>query len=336
MSWMTLGSLALPFQLNRNSVALRADLSRLSTEMTTGRAAAPAAHLRGDLAPLSAVETRARRVDAALTAARTAQTEAGAGQRALSELAGIASETAASLLNVASRATDPGALRNAGSVARLALDGAQGALSATIAGKALFSGAATDRPPLVAIETMLGTLAPLVAGATSADQVADTISAAFLDPGGLFETQFYRGAAATPGAPLDADQRAATLPTAGDPAIRTLLSGLAMAALAADDSLSLPQDQRAALAQRASLTLFNAGTGLTGVQARLGEAEGRLESLQTRLTGERSALDLARESLIGVDSFEAAGKLQEAQTRLEVLYAVTARSSRLSLVEYLR
>lgn len=336
MSWMTLGSLALPFQLNRHSVALRADLSRLSTEMTTGRAAAPSAHLKGDLAPLTALETRTRRLDAVLIATRSAQTEASAGQSALSGLAETAAQTAAALLNVSSGAADSGTLRASASAARQALDGARTALSATIAGKALFSGSATDRPPLVSTETMLATLAPLVAGATSADQVADALDAAFLDPGGAFETQFYQGNAVAPGTPLDGDQRAATLPTAADPALRSLLSGLTMAALAGDDSLSLSQDQRQALARRASLTLFNAGPGLTGLQADLGEAEARLDALQTRLTGERSALDLARESLIGVDSFEAAGKLQEAQTRLEVLYAVTARTARLSLVEYLR
>jgi flagellar hook-associated protein 3 FlgL len=237
---------------------------------------------------------------------------------------------------VSSQTADSGTLHAAASAARMALDGARTALSATIAGKALFSGTATDRPPLVSIEMMIATLTPLVAGATNADQIADAINAAFHAPGGPFETQFYLGATSAQGAPLDGDQRAATLPTAADPAIRSLLSGLTMAALAGDDSLSLSQDQRQALARHASLTLFNAGPGLTGLQANLGEAEARLDTLQTRLTGERSALDLARESLIGVDSFEAAGKLQEAQTRLEVLYAVTARTSRLSLVEYLR
>lgn len=336
MTWMTLGSLALPFQLNRHNAALRADLTRLSTEMTTGRAAAPSAHLKGDLAPLGALESRARRLDAVLIAARSAQTEAGAGQNALSGLATIAADSAASLLNVSSRTADPGTLRTASSAARLALDAAQTTLSASVAGKALFSGTATDRTPLVGGDAMLAALTPLVAGATSADQVADAIEAAFQDPGGLFETQFYLGAAAAPGAPLDGDQRAASLPTAADPALRRLLSGLAMAAVAADDSLALSQDQRQALTRRASLTLFDAGAGITALQADLGESEARLEGLDTRLSGERSALDLARESLIGVDSFEAAGKLQEAQTRLEVLYAVTARTSRLSLVEYLR
>ena len=336
MSWMTLGSLALPFQLNRHGVALRADLARLTTEMTTGRAEAPARHLKGDLGPLAALESRAQRLDAALTATRTALTEASAGQAALASLADTAAATAASMLNVSTDGIDPAALRTASSAARLALESAQGALAASAAGKALFSGHATDRSPLVSSEQMLATLLPLVAGATSADQVADAIDAAFHDPGGPFETLFYQGADGGVGPVLDDGLRGATLPTAADPALRGLLAGLTLSALAGHEGLALSDDQRQALARRASLALFNAGPGVTGLQADLGEVEARLESAQTRLSGERSAIDLARETLIGVDPFEAAGKLQDAQTRLEVLYAVTARTARLSLVEYLR
>lgn len=336
MSWMTLGSLALPFQLNRHAVALRGDLSRLSVEMTTGRAANVSMHLKGDLGPLAALETRARRLESAVLAARSAQTESGIAQGALAGLADTAALASSSLLAVSAQGQDANALRTASAAARLAMDGARGTLAAEAAGRALFSGTRTDRVPLVATGTMMAALAPLVAGATSADQVADAIDAAFRDPGGAFDTQFYVGGGASAGAPLDGDTTGADLPTASEPALRQLLSGLAMAAFAGDDGLPLSLDQRQALVRRASLTLVDAGAGITALQANLGESEGRIAALTTRLEGERSALELARETLIGVDPFEAAGKLQQAQTRLEVLYAVTARTARLSLVEYLR
>lgn len=336
MTWMTLGSFALPFQLNRHATALRGDLARLSAEMTTGRANNVSVHLKGDLAPLAAIESRGHRLDAVMIAARSALTEAGAAQHALSGLAGIAAQASSSLLAASSPGQDANALRTAASAANLALDGARGALSAEIAGRALFSGTATDRGPLQGRETMMAVLAPLVAGATSAEQIADAIDAAFLDPGGEFETQFYLGEGASGGVPLDGDTRSAALPTAATPALRKLLSGLAMAALSANEGLPLALDQRQALARRAALTLIDAGSGITGLQAKLGESENQIESLRLRLEGERSALDLARDSMIGVDPFDAAGKLQQAQTRLEILYAVTARTSRLSLLEYLR
>jgi flagellar hook-associated protein 3 FlgL len=39
---------------------------------------------------------------------------------------------------------------------------------------------------------------------------------------------------------------------------------------------------------------------------------------------------------MAVDPFEAASELQTVQTQLETLYTITARSSRLSLVAFLR
>ena len=71
------------------------------------------------------------------------------------------------------------------------------------------------------------------------------------------------------------------------------------------------------------------------MQGRLGETQARIDETQIRLTGERDALNLARNNLIGADPYEAAGQLEVVQTRLETLYAVTARTSRLNLTEYL-
>lgn len=336
MSWMTLGSLALPSQLNRHSVALRSDMARLSVEMTTGRAAQVSAHLKGDLGPLAALESRARRLESALIAARSMQTDSALAQGALGALADIAASTSSALLTASAQGQDRNGLGTASAASRLALDSARGTLAAESAGRALFSGTRTDRAPLVAIETMMEALTPLVAGATSAEQVADAIDAALRDPGGLFDNDVYVGGPAAAAPPIDGDTPARGLPTAADPALRTLLSGLAMAAVAGDEGVSLSFEQRQALARRAALTLVDAGAGITRLQADLGGSEGQVAALTTRLEGERSALDLARDALIGVDPYEAAGRLQQAQSRLEVLYAVTARTARLSLVEYLR
>ena len=48
MTWLSLGSLALPYQLQRQGVALRSEITRLGVELTTGQTANPQQHLRGD------------------------------------------------------------------------------------------------------------------------------------------------------------------------------------------------------------------------------------------------------------------------------------------------
>ena len=52
--------------------------------------------------------------------------------------------------------------------------------------------------------------------------------------------------------------------------------------------------------------------------------------------GEATALGLARADLIAVDGYDAASRLKETETRLQTIYALTARLSELSLANYLR
>ena len=59
-------------------------------------------------------------------------------------------------------------------------------------------------------------------------------------------------------------------------------------------------------------------------------------ALTIRAAAEATALGLAREALIGADPYEAAAALEAAETQLETLYTLTARISRLSLVNFLR
>lgn len=336
MTWMSLGSLALPQSLNRHSVALRQDLARHTQELTKGEATSIPRHLRGDLMPLLAIDHRAIRLDAARGVARLALTEAETAQTALAGLASLAAGDSARLLAVSTAGADDATLRTATRAARQSFDAAVGILAAEVAGRSLFSGTRPDTAPLPEPEGMIAALRGLVSGAPSAEAVRATLTAAMQDPAGLFATSFYLGGDAAPGAVIDGADRAVDLPTASDPALRQLLGGLAMAALAGDPALGLPDDQRRALTRIAALELSGGAHAVTALQARLGDGEARLADLSERLEGELSALSLARDSLVGIDPYEAAGHLQQVETRLEMLYAVTARTARLSLAGYLR
>lgn len=336
MTWMSLGSLALPHHLNRHSVALRQDLARHTREIASGEAASIPRHRKGDLTALLLLDHRASRLEAARQATRHALTEAEVAQSALEGLATLSSAESARQLAVSTAGADDASLRQAAQAARQALDTAVGTLSASVAGRALFSGVVTDRAPLPSAESVLSALAPLVAGATSADALAAALDTALNAPGGVFETALYQGGAAASGAPIDRGDRAADLPVASDPAFRRLLGGLAMAIFAGDDTLGLPAGERQALARAAALELSAGAAAITATQARLGAGEAGLAALSDRIEGETAALALTREALVGVDPYEAAGRLQTVETRLELLYALTARTARLSLAEYLR
>ncbi|PTX02730.1 flagellin [Pararhodobacter aggregans] len=335
MSWLTLGSLALPFTMNRNALILRQEMSRLNQEVVTGVAKDPQRRLRGDLGPLSAVESRLSRIEAFTQANTLATNAADIAQSALNRAGDIASDIGNRMLAVSIDGIAPATLRAGATAARNALGDLASTLSQRVAGRAVLSGNASDTAPLPDGEAILATILPSVTGLTDPDDIVTAVTAAFMDPGGLFETTLYQGGPAAEGPAIDTAANAPALPTAADPALRKLMAGLVISALAGSTALGLADVHRQQMAQAGAEALIGAAPAIAEAQASLGETQARLDTTLTRLGGERDALTLARHSLIGVDPYQAASELDVVQTRLETLYALTARTQRLSLTEYL-
>jgi flagellar hook-associated protein 3 FlgL len=335
MSWMPLGSLALPHHLHRQGVGLRNEIARLSQELTTGTVASPARHLKGAIGPLATIDARVTRNEAYAQATAMAATRADAVQNVLTGIEALRQQTADRMLASATAGTTGAALGVDGQAAAGAFADAVSALGLTTGGAAPFSGTASESAPLIAAEDMLAALSPLVTGLDSAEAVAAAISAAFMDPGGLFESSFYTGGDAARGGAIGDARFADALPTAADPALRQTLAALATGAMLADPALGLSGTQRNALARAGAEVLMSAATGMTALQARVGEGQSALDRHATRLATESDGLALARQALIGADPYEAATQLEQAQTQLEMLYTVTARTARLNLAGYL-
>ena len=56
----------------------------------------------------------------------------------------------------------------------------------------------------------------------------------------------------------------------------------------------------------------------------------------TRDAAERTTLSIARMDLIGRDQYDAAVEVQELENRLQMIYAITARTAELSFVNFFR
>jgi flagellar hook-associated protein 3 FlgL len=84
------------------------------------------------------------------------------------------------------------------------------------------------------------------------------------------------------------------------------------------------------------LQLQSAADDIAQVKGRIGYFEGEVERIAISQSSEISALSLARNLITQADPFEVATELKAVQLQLETHYAMTARLSRLNLVEYLR
>jgi len=336
MSMISLGDLAQSFMLRQQNVHMRQQVNRLAQEMTTGQAADLARHLSGDVSYLSDIERSLGLLKGYQTTVSEAAVFTSAMQAALESIQTSSERVSRTILEISSS----GALATSTSTAQLAAQTFSqivSTLNTQTVGRSVFAGNATDQPALAPAEHILSELQAAVTGQVSAATIRATVEAWFDDPVGGFESQVYRGSDISL-APYRLDRHGSVDLDlrANSSAVKEVLKHSALAALAADTRLALEGSERADLLHQAGMQLQGAQDSLTALRADLGFAEARIEEGRVRLSSEKTSLELARNSLLAVDPFDAATQLQNAQSQLESLYAVTVRISRLSLAEFMR
>lgn len=336
MSLTTFGDAAQFLNLRRDSAQLKFDLTKLTSELSTGRAADLGRALGGDFSTLADI-SRSMRLNASFSASVTEAAIAAEGrQNALGRLAAEVDGFGPKLL----------ALTGAGSLSDLNLTLANGTerfeqgvstLNTRLAGRSLFSADAPDATPLISGEDMMVELRALAIGAPDATTLAADVEAWFMDAGGGYETLAWQGGTGNaPSVLLSEGQSAQTGVTALDPAIRETLTGLALAALASEGAASFPETDQRLLVTAAAQKMLSGEGNLIELRARLGAEEARIQDARVTAEATRSSLQIEYGRLVEVDPYETATKLETVTTRLESLYILTARMSRLSLTEYLR
>ena len=333
MTMISLGDLAQSTILRRHSTSLKADMQRLSTEMTTGQVTDTAARVSGDLVPITGIDGSLARLKSYGAVTTEAGLFAGAMQTALGTVDDLASDLSTQLF-AATSGVASARLDNVASAARQSLGTAMTALNARVGDRALFAGTKTDASPLCDADTLLSALETATSGATSAAGVEAAVSAWFDAPDG-FAAVAYKGGAPLASFTVASGEEANLDITATDPTLKETLKGLAMAALLDRGILSGQAQARSDLARSAGGILLQNQVDRTDLSARLGTTEAQIEDAKTRNSTETTSLQLARNAITAADPYETASKLEEAQSQLEMIYTLTARMSRLSLVNFL-
>lgn len=333
MTRISVGDVSLTNILARQGADLRAQVSRASQEVTTGQHSDLARALRGDVSPVLAIDASLTRLQAFRTTTHDSALQTAAQQAAMSGLSSLAKEITMTLLGARDFQGQAQIAAIAADV-RGRLESAVGLLNTQAAGRAIFAGAATDRVPLGSADDLLAALEAAATGATTAGTVAAAVVNWFADPLGY--GAFYQGGAPLSDAPIAPGETADLSTTAMDPAIRDTLASFAMAALLDRGMLAGNAEERARLAERAGHDLLTTEDARITLAARIGSVEAQIEAARTRNGAEETALGILRSDVGSVDPYEAATRLEAARSQLESLYLVTARVSRLSLVEFLR
>lgn len=333
MPTVTLGDLAHSFMLRRQAVTLKAEAQRLSTEMVTGTAADTGRKLAGDFATLGGIDSSLARLQGFKQASDEAAAMASGIQSVLAVIDDLAGKTAPLLLTAGTAGTAP-LIDPAGDTALLQFEAVVSSLNTTFAGRALLSGVETGSAAVVHAETILLAVEAASLGAASPEDLETAVNTWFDDPAGYASVAYLGGALLAP-LGVGPTDRVSLGVTANDPAIRDTLKGLALGALLGRGVFAGDSDLRGRVARLAAESLIESQSGRTGLAAEVGTAEARIEAAAARNAAEKTALQIARVDLLGVDSYETATSLEAAQTQLETLYSLTERISRLSLMDYL-
>lgn len=335
MNMTSIGDLANTLMLRQRSVQLKQDITVLTQELNTGQVADVSARLGGDVSYLTDIDRNLERLDGYAIASREAGIFAQTAQASLERIRGLATSISGSLLGLGEAGSSKMSSAHMGMQAEQDIASAISALNASVGGRSLFAGVATDRAPLGSADTLLGALRTEVAGLVTAGDVTSAVDAWFASPAG-FEATMYAGSDQVL-APMHigSGEEVSLALTAQDPVFRETLRNMALVALAGDEALGFDKGTRDALFMTAANGLLADQVKLTSVQADLGFAEARIEEISTRNAAARTGLEYSRNALLEADPYETATRLEETQFRLESLYAVTVRSANLSLLNFL-
>lgn len=336
MTLSTIGDMRQFFMTSRSNALLKADLNTLVEELTSGQASDLTQHLGASQTNLAGLNRQLNMLD------RFGQSNSDTAQvlsMMQSVLLGVESNRA--FASNALLTIDSGSsieqISNVADIAKSSFDSTIQALNTRYGDRSLFGGVDLDNNPLADASVIMDEVRLAVDGLTDPTDITAAVNAWFDAPAGGFETLGYQGDPSDVlTRSIDANQTVDIDARADDQAVRDALKAFALGALAADTTLALDLNARRALQAGAGNALLSVSGSLTGMQARLGYAEGLVEEASVRISAQQSSYGIARNELVSADPFETATRLQAVQQQLETQYTLTARLSRLSLTEYLR
>lgn len=333
MALSSIGDLARSFALRNQTTSLKIELDRRSFESTSGTVQDAGRALRGNFTSLTAIDATLTRLAALRNVGADADLSASAMQNTLETLSDLSTSLSSTLLAVAGQG-EATAVASAAQDAVARFRTAVASLNVRVADRSIFAGTETRSPALADPDEILDALVLATAGATTAGDLEAQVTSWFSDPAG-YEALAYLGGASLDPVTISDGEQVRLDATANDPAVRETLMAISMAALLDRGVLSGQAIERARVAVRAGERLLEGETSRSALAARIGTAQERIESASVRNDAETTSLRIARGAIVGVDGFEAATALTEAEGRLDVLYAITARLQRLSLAEYI-
>lgn len=338
MALNSIGDQARAFAMKTATTRVKNQLDVLTKELSSGEVADLGQRLGGNTKAIHQIEARLK------TLAQMQQNSAEIAsytkgmQDVLGQLHTETSALAVALLTEPSSPTSGLLAARSGEISdKFALTVSR--LNGDVAGQFLFSGQNTKLAPLDSGEAMLSTLMTVTSGLTTAADVAQAVSNWFDAPaggGGFLDSAYYGTIGSARQITVGEGRQVSVSADAASQGIRDALKGMAIGALVSKGALAGQYDQQRRLMSLAGEALLNNETPLLSELSKVAQAQQSVADGQTETAASISVLTIARNEIRQADPYETSLALKETESQLEQIYAVTARLSKLKLMEYLR
>ena len=319
------------------SVETRAQIDVLTDELASGRRADLGRAVASDFSAVSRLAHDLRTHQALGSALTRAGTWLEIAQQSLGSVAATG-DAMRDQLTATFSATGPASIGGLAPIARNALTDMATVLSASFGGRPIFANGDPSAAPPLDVDVILSETAALAAGAVDLDAYLAAFDAYFDPPaGGGIEANAIRAYAADDVRfPLGGGSSISVPVSLADRGVRDALKQAALVAALPSAGFPLTETDRARLSLELPARSSAASDGLTGTRSRIGGLEERVGRLASEHDDRRTALERRRAEAAETDPFETATRLQNEMTRLESIFAVTARRARLRLTDFIR
>ncbi len=332
----SIGDLAQLFGLQTRQAQLKRSVSALSQQLTTGLTSDPASHLGVSMREVASLQSETQRLSAfrqigteVAVKAETIQFVLGDIQDATSDLSSLFLRSDIQQSSDARQAIS----NSSGHVFEMIVD----RLNTRHAETSIFAGTATDQPALANSETIYATARSAVSGAVTATDILNALDTWFDTPAGGFETTAFLGAQTSVRRVALNDAESVSMAIRADDAVfRDAMKSTLAAKLAMDDTLSLDASTQAALLQSSRDQLLQLQSNLSSIRAEVGATQEKISNVNARNAARMSEVAVTLSDILAVDPYEIATRLEQSQAQMEALFAVSARSRNLRLVDFLR
>lgn len=327
--------MAQSLMLRRSGSQLRGSISRLTVELSSGQQHDTSKALNGAFSQLGSIEHGLALSTQNIASANFAATFLSAQQSALDRVGQLTQDLALDL-QTSTQAPSSSIIAEAGHRAKEGFERAIGLFNTQVAGRHLFSGISGDVQPFADADVILDAIVTSLPPSPSTADIRAHVETWFA-AGGPFDSIAYQGGyAASAGLDLGNHSHVQLTLDGSEKYTREALAGLALGAIGQAITPNPTFNEQRDLLSLSAQLLFQSDESRIALQSNIGSREERADDAKTHAQARKSALQVARSDLLAADPYDTATALESASQKLDALYLVTARLSRLSLSEYMR